>query len=53
MEISMALTAYRVKAFEGELQRVVQVGVALANFRISMKLRALEMRYRAFAFGSR
>ena len=49
----MALGAMRVKTFEGELQRAMQVGAVLAGLRSSMKLRALDMRSSASTFGSR
>ena len=43
----------RVNAFEGELQRAMQVGAVLAGLRRSMKLRAREMRSSVSAFGPR
>jgi hypothetical protein len=51
--IRMLLATIRVKAYEGELHRAMQVGVVLTSLRSSMKPRALEMRPSASTFGFR
>ncbi len=51
-EMRIAFAAMRVKAFEGELQRAMQVGAVLEGLRKSIiKLRAREMRSIAKGLG--